>query len=197
MQHNQLYRVTALPSPAREPIIRLLHSLFRLHPTNTCQANHLSPLLPLYNGTLSTADQLLFSIFQLYERQRKETVASFLHTWTSSTATLSQSTLGTLINLDSNKIFQSCIRFPTRRSFTDCGNMPTINDENTYDPLFLALLAAQLLMEYKNLSTSEWVQVFRTNIVSFLIYLLISRRAEIRMLGVLSLGGLFRRLQVT
>lgn len=196
VQHAQLYRAAGTASPARLPIIRLLHALFHTHRFNTCQPSHITPLIALYGGTLSQADQSLLSIFYLYEKQRKEPITSLLHNWSPSGATVvSHNILDVVIDLDANKVFKSCINFPSRRDPSAVLDK-NLDDINLYDPLFLCLLASQLLIEHKSLSTTEWVQVFRSNIFSIIIRVLTSRNEEFRKIALAILGGLLIRVQV-
>ncbi|KIJ29709.1 hypothetical protein M422DRAFT_188053, partial [Sphaerobolus stellatus SS14] len=105
--------------------------------------------------------------------------------------TASQSVLTAVINLDANKVFKTCISFPTRRTASGAFNKNAkINNQDLYDPLFLILLASQLLIEHKRMSTTEWVQVFRSNIFSLVVRGLTSRHEDFRKVAVNTLGGL-------
>ncbi|KAF8590297.1 hypothetical protein K439DRAFT_1512242, partial [Ramaria rubella] len=197
VQHLQLFRIASPSLPSREPIIQLLHTLFHIHPTNTCQPSHVTPLMRLYGGSLSLSDRLLFSIFQLYELQRKESVASIFRRWSPSSSTpLPQDTIQAILCLNPARVFRICTVFPTRRR--PDGKVigdPVVGEDILYDPIFLTLLIAQLLAEHTEISATDWVQVFRSNIISVVICVLTSRIEEFRKIAVTALGGVLRRVQ--
>jgi nucleolar pre-ribosomal-associated protein 1 len=181
------------PSFAREPLVQLLHTLFYTHPINTCQPSHITALTRLYKGTLSLPDQLLFTIFHLYERRRKESTASIFCAWSTS-----PNTVNAIINLDASKVFRTCIAFPTRRPCDgSVVNELFTKEDDLYDPLFLTLLAGQFLMQKGTIFSTDWLQLFRSNIFSLLICVLTSRDEEFRKVAAITLGGLFQRVQVS
>ena len=183
---------------SRQPTIRLLHTLFHIYPNNTCQPSHIRPLVRLYGGTLSISDRLLFSIFYLYEKQRKESVAAIFRNWSPTPSVpSSQDTMQTIISLDPSRVFRTCTAFPTRQQLdgSDYKTLP-IADDGLYDPVFLTLLAAQLVMEQKLLSPTEWVQIFRSNIVSLVICVFTSIDENFRKVGMTTLAGVLIRVKV-
>ncbi|KAF8519438.1 ribosome 60S biogenesis N-terminal-domain-containing protein [Gautieria morchelliformis] len=197
VQHAQLFRSADPSVSSRQPIIYLLHTLFHMHPTNTCQPSHIAPLTRLYGGTLSLSDRFLLSILNLYEIQRKESVASMFRSWsTTPSAPPSPDIIRAITSLDPAKVFRTCTAFPTRRRLDGHGlaNL-SISDDGLYDPVFLSCLVAQLVLEHRELSSTEWVQVFRSNIVSLVVCVFTSRNEDFRRVGATTLAGLLQRVQ--
>lgn len=198
VQHPHLSRVTDPCLLTREPTMKLLHTLFHLYPTNTCQPSHVTPLTRLYGGTLSYSDRLLLSIFHLYEKQRRMSIASVFQHWSPSpTGPPSQDVLEAIASLDPSRVFRTCTTYPTRRQLnvTVVGDTG-VRDESLYDPLFLTLLVVQMLSEHKQLRIADWVRVFRSNVISLVMCVLTSRDQAFRVVGVSTLGGVLRRLEV-
>jgi nucleolar pre-ribosomal-associated protein 1 len=198
VQHSQLFRSADPSLSSRQPLIYLLYTLFHMHPTNTCQPSHIAPLTRLYGATLSLSDRYLLSIFNLYETQRKESMASMFRSWsTTPSAPPSQDIIRAITSLDPTKVFRTCTAFPTRRRLDghSLANLP-ISDDGVYDPVFLTFLVAQLVLEHKQFSSTEWVEVFRSNIVSLVICVFTSRNEDFRSVGVTTLAGLLQRVQV-
>ncbi|KAF8505077.1 ribosome 60S biogenesis N-terminal-domain-containing protein, partial [Hysterangium stoloniferum] len=197
VQQSQMSIAADASSHTREPFISLLHAMFHTHPINTCQPSHITPLTQLYGGTLSLPDQLLLTIFYLYERERKESTASIFCAWsTSPSGSVSADIVKAIISLDASKVFRTCTAFPTRRSSDgSVVNKEFARDGNLYDPLFLTLLVGQFLVQKGTISSTTWVQLFRSNIFSLLICALTSRDEEFRKLAVTILGGVFQRVQ--
>lgn len=199
MHHPHLYRTADPSHSSRQPIIELLHTLFHIHPTNTCQLTHIAPLTRLYGGSLSLSDRLLLSIFYLYEVQRKESVASTFRNWSPTpSAPPSQDIIRAITSLDPARVFRTCTAFPTRRRLDGGGlkNLPIGYGDVLYDPVFLTLLVAQLVLEHKILSTMEWVQLFSSNIISVVMCVFTSKDQEFRNVAVTAFAGLLQRIQV-
>ena len=185
--------------PSRQPTIELLHTLFHIHPANTCQPSHIAPLTRLYGGSLSLSDRFLLSIFYLYEMQRKESVASIFRNWSPTlSAPPSQDTIRAITSLDPARVFRTCTAFPVWRQLDGSGikSVLTSYEDGLYDPIFLTLLVVQLVLEQKILSATEWVQVFRSNVISLVICVFTSRNEDFRSVGVTALAGLLQRIQV-
>ncbi|GJJ15662.1 hypothetical protein Clacol_009940 [Clathrus columnatus] len=193
VQHSRLYLISDL-----DLLTELLYALFLAYPANTCQPSHVIPLLRLYQGTMAIPDIRLFSIFQLYERQTKQSVTSLFNRWTSSRiSTPSQNIIKSILTLDSNKVFRTCLSYPKKRSLSDQRPEDTIPNKEYYDPLFIVLMASQFVLETSVISVPDWVQVFRTNIFSVVISALSSKDDDTRRVGMAILGGLQNRLQDT
>jgi nucleolar pre-ribosomal-associated protein 1 len=180
---------------SRDSIIHLVHALFLKHPTNTCQPSHVIPLSPIYGGTLSVADRRLLNIFSLVEETRKTSAASLL----TRSASGSDDPLDVLLNLDPASVFRACLFFPSWRKLDDLGHhLGTTHplDARICDPAFVVLLVAHVLATRQPSSTMQWVQLFRTNVVSLLIRSLSSRNSLLRDTCVAQISTIVGALQV-
>ncbi|KAG6828136.1 hypothetical protein H0H92_009090 [Tricholoma furcatifolium] len=200
LQHSSFFKyTTATPSTdasSRGPIIRLLHTLFNMHPTNTCQITHVEPLVKIYTGTLSHSDGLILSIFRLFEIERKMSISSLLCRWSSSPSLLSQTSLEAIQSLDPILVLRTCLGFPSWRTLDDLTTTKaTSHETQLYDPIFLMLLFSQVLAENAPESAFAWVEVFRTNIASLLIRTLSSKHDTIRDIALCQLAGLWQYLE--
>ncbi|KAG6856484.1 hypothetical protein H0H87_003952 [Tephrocybe sp. NHM501043] len=181
---------------SREAIVRLLHTLFFLHPINTCQVTHVEPLVKIYRGTLSKADGQILSIFRLFEIERKISIASLLCRWSPTPNILSSTALEAVHGLDAILVLRTCLSFPAWRNLEDLSTeKATCHEAQLYDPVFLILLFAQMLAENTPESAFAWVEVFRTNIVSLLIKVLSSRYGTMRDIALCQLAGLWQYLE--
>ncbi|KAA1478653.1 hypothetical protein DENSPDRAFT_692792 [Dentipellis sp. KUC8613] len=182
VQHGHFFKLAAASSPARDSIINLLCTLFHQHPSNTCQPSHIQPLLQVYTGSLSISDRKILSIFQLFEETRKTSVASLLGQWSLSPGVPSADAREAVQSLDTNQVFRSCMAFSWRRTTEGLDEDTTIPglDSQLYDPVFIALLTAQMLADCPPSSALEWVQFFRTNVVSLLLRSLSSKDDMLR-----------------
>jgi nucleolar pre-ribosomal-associated protein 1 len=137
-------------------------------------------------------------MFFLYEKQRKESIASVFRNWSPTPSTPpSQDIVRAITSLDPARVFRSCIAFPTRRRLdgSDFENL-SIHDDDLYDPIFLTLLVAQLVLTHKKLSPTEWVQVFRINIISLVICVSTSIDEDFRKVGVTTMAGVLMLVKV-
>jgi len=175
--------------------------MFHLHPTNTCQATHVEPLVRIYRGTLSTADRRLLSIFQLFEAERKASIASLLGRWSASPDVVSLTPLEALHGLDPVLVLRSYLGFPQGRKLGEVSitkkTAVTTHEAQLYDPVFLMLLFAQTLAEDPPGSAFAWVELFRTNIVSLVIKALSSRDELVRDVALSQVAVLWRCLEVS
>ncbi|KAI0254170.1 ribosome 60S biogenesis N-terminal-domain-containing protein [Lactifluus subvellereus] len=174
IQHVDFYKHTETNAASRDAVIRLVHLLFLKHPTNTCQPSHVLPLSPIYRGTLSTSNRRLLSIFCLFEDTRKTSVASLLTRSVSG----AENALDAVLNLEPTSVFRTCLVFPSWRKLDDPGHhLDTTHplEDRLYDPVFVALLVTHMLATRRPSSAVQWVQLFRTNVVSLLIRSLSSR----------------------
>ncbi|THH28288.1 hypothetical protein EUX98_g5899 [Antrodiella citrinella] len=196
VQHERLYELCGSNSrpELRLSIINLLHVLFHLHPTNTCQPSHIGPLVSLYGGTLSAFDVRLLSILQLYETTRKTSSASWLKSRGGSFETAQA--LTAIQVLDPNIVFRTCANYPQWRRLS-LENEGAVADDTLYDPVYVILLVAQLLAEQGTYPALVWVQVFRTNVVSLLIRALSSTDGAIREVALVQITGIYWCIQET
>jgi nucleolar pre-ribosomal-associated protein 1 len=184
-------------SHSRENIIEMLHILFYLYPNNTCQPSHVEPLAHIYGGTLSKTDRQLLSIFQLFENQRKSSVASIIVRWHSPSNLTSPTPLEALQALDPTRLLRTCLVYPTRRCFTEeFDENESPYDGQIYDPVFVLLLFALMLLESPPASALAWVQLYRTNVVGLLIRSLSANNNGIRRAALCQIAGLWRCLEV-
>ena len=202
IQHPHFYKLCTNNSPEvsliRDAIIGLLHSLFHLHPTNTCQITHIEPLVRTYRGTLSSSDLRILSILQLFENQRKLSVTSLLNRWSSTPGSSSQSALEALQSLDPILVLRTCLNLPRWRRIEDQSALLTsIQDAHLYDPVFLMLLFSQMLAEQPPSSAFAWLELFRTNIVSLFIRVLSSKDGEMRELALCQVVAVWKQIEVS
>jgi nucleolar pre-ribosomal-associated protein 1 len=107
--------------------------------------------------------------------------------------------LDALLNLDPVSVFRACLMFPSRRKVDDLGHHLDLThplDGRTCDPVFVALLMAHVLATRPPSSTAQWVQLFRTNVVSLLIRSLSSRNGILRDTCVAQISAIMGALQV-
>ena len=181
---------------SRDSVIHLIHVPFLKHPMNTCQPSHVLPLSPIYGGTLSTADRRLLNIFSLFEETRKISAASLMTRAGSGT----DGPLDVLLNLDPASVFRACSQFPSWRKLDDLGHhLDLVHplDGRTCDPVFVTLLVVHVLATRPPSSTAQWVQLFRTNVVSLLIRSLSSRNDLLRNTCVAQICAIMDALQVS
>lgn len=186
-------------TPIRDAIIELLHSLFYLHPTNTCQITHIEPLVRAYRGTLSLSDLRILSILQLFENQRKLSVTSLLSRWSSTSPASAQSALEALQSLDPILVLRTCLNLPGWRCVEDQSALLTNNtqDVHLYDPVFVMLLFGQMLADQPPSSAFAWLELFRTNVVSLFIRVLSSKDGQMRELALCQVVALWKQIEVS
>lgn len=201
VQHTRFYELctwtpSTIEAAPRGSIISFLHTLFHLHPINTCQPSHIEPLRRAYGGSLGAADRKVLSIFQLYEATRKTSVASLFSQWSSTTDVVSESALEALQGLDPSRVLKTCLDFPEWRKLEggDIDDVPS--SEVMYDPVFVLLLFTQMMTDAVPSSALEWVQLFRTNVISLLLRALSAKDAQIREIAWAQIASLYRTLEV-
>ena len=148
LQHPHFPRLCAMNGDAetRDAIIHLLCALFNIHPSNTCQVTHIEPLIGIYRATLSSSDMELYSIFQLFERERNLSVAALFSRWSTSLSTPSSNFLEALQSVDPNMVMRTCLHFPKWRKLEDQSKTSVDNhDAQLYDPVFLILIFGSML----------------------------------------------------
>jgi nucleolar pre-ribosomal-associated protein 1 len=202
VQSPQFFRTCAASAThdglhPKDAIVELLLTLFNLHPYNTCQPSHVEPLVYIYGGTLSAADCQLLSIFQLFENHRKTSVASIFSRWSSSSDATSSTPLEALQSLDSIRVLRTCLAYPNGRYFTErAGYKKGPSDELIYDPVFVMLLFGHMCSHSPPESALDWVELFRTNVVSLLIRTLSSKDDDIRKIALCQIAALWKCLEV-
>ena len=199
VQHRHFVTVASPKSEnlsARSAVVRLLHTLFHLHPNNTCQPTHISPLIQLYGGTLSVADRHILSIFHLFEAERSVSCAELLCQW-ANTGAAPASTLNSIGSLDPTTVFRTCAAFPLWR---DAQPEDRVEEDtgsvDIYDPLFVLLLLAKFLSEDVEPAALQWVELFRTNAVSLAMCGMMSRKPGMRKLASSVLAGMWTYVKV-
>ncbi|TRM62838.1 ribosome 60S biogenesis N-terminal-domain-containing protein [Schizophyllum amplum] len=198
VQNPKFQRAAATSSPSREALVKLLYTLFQTHPTNTCQVTHVEPLLQIYRGTLSTSDRRILAIFQLFEEERNAPITSLLSRWSSSSDLPSQTALEAVQSLDPILVLRTCLSYPKWRELSNPVDERVATwEEPLYDPVFLMLLFAQMILECPPSSALAWVDMFRTNIVSLLIRMMSARDDELRELAANQLSSLWLCLEGT
>lgn len=181
----------------RDAIVRLILILFNLHPNNTCQPSHVEPLIYIYGGTLSCSDRQLLSIFQLFEKQRRTSVASIIGRWSSSSDSTSPTPLEALRSIDSIRVLRTCLAFPYEISFEAVvDDQKSPYDGQIYDPVFVMLLFGHMFSHSPPDSALAWVDLFRTNVVSLLIRTLSSKNNDVRKIALSQIATLWKCLEV-
>ncbi|KAJ6584939.1 ribosome 60S biogenesis N-terminal-domain-containing protein [Mycena capillaripes] len=199
VQHPQFFKVCTagtIKISLRDQIIDALHILFNLHPANTCQITHVQPLVRIYHGTSSTSDRKLLSVFQLFETQRKVSVASLLGQWSATPDVPSTNILEAVQSLDAILVLRTCLHFPKWRCLADqTAFAENHRDAQLYDPVFLILIFAQAMAEKIPESAFGWIELFRTNIVSLLIRTLSAKDQHLREVARSQLAALWAHLE--
>lgn len=199
VQHAQFQSAASntSKSSARDPIIDTLNSLFKSHPTNTAQANHVTPLVRVYHGTQSLADRQLLSIFSQFERQRRVSVVTLLTQWSANPGVVSTTAYEALTSLDAGLVYQTFLNFPQSRPAAVETPSSYPNDlEELYDPVFVMLLLGACLAEGYMKTSLAWFEVCKTNSVSLTICALSSKDVGIRKMAMTTLTYVWRAFQV-
>lgn len=200
MQSPQFFKICSLlgaHSAPRKQVVETLHVLFNLHPTNTCQPSHIDPLIYIYNGSTSICDRQLLSIFQLFERQRKSSVASVFGRWSATSGQTSTTALEALQSLDPIRILRTCLSFPMQRSLTQLPHEALGHDAtDLYDPVFVLSLVGIVFTDSSPSTALTWVEVFRTNVVSLMVRTLSAKSDDLRTISLSHLATLWKHLQV-
>ena len=161
----------------------------------------MGPLLRIYGGTLTLADRLIISNFFLYEQQRGASAGSFLVKWTGSPGGAPSSRPSqALASLDAASVFRSAVPASTvdlLQFEKDNIGVESSVASVLYDPIFVAQLFGQCLLDAGAYSALEWVELFRSNAVSVVVCMLSYREAVLRLLGFSILGNLWLALKVT
>lgn len=224
IQHPHYFKLCAPASaatPAHAPLIKIrdsliavLHTLFFLHPANTCQVSHIEPLIRVYGGTLAVSDRKILSVFQLFERQRKLSVRSIIGRWAPPSSSLAGAVanggsigLEALQNLDTILVLRTGLAFPMWRSVDDdmdpefvkarekANTSESDYESQLYDPVFLLLLLQHVLANGPPASAIAWIELFRSNVVGLGLRALSAREGRTRELGMGCVVGLWSLMQ--
>ncbi|RPD59503.1 hypothetical protein L227DRAFT_654118 [Lentinus tigrinus ALCF2SS1-6] len=201
VQHAKFYDYCAATTTStetlssREEIVHFLHTLFHLHPANTCQPSHIEPLRKIYGGSLSHANMRILSIFQLFETTRKTSVATLFAQWSTAADVTSSNALEALQSLDPSRVFKTCLEYPDRRKLTKMEESHEFANDGTYDPVFVLLLIAQMLADSAPSSAWDWVQLFRTNVVSLVLRALSAKDVQLREAAWAQVAAIYRALE--
>ena len=79
--------------------MKLIKALLRSLPCNQLQASRLQPLIQAYSASLSSSNQIILEIFQLFEMQYQLPLSSLIEQWVPHKDSPS-STLDAVLNLD-------------------------------------------------------------------------------------------------
>ncbi|KAG9122286.1 hypothetical protein FRC07_001408, partial [Ceratobasidium sp. 392] len=195
IHHPSFTLVCRTPSPSRDETIRLLRSLFYKHPSSTCHPSHIIPLLGIYRGTLDLPDTQILSIFQLFERSRQMSTVTILRNWTPDIShTQPKELLDTVCNFDPALMFRSCTSFPQRRDPEKIEHVETGRKRDIYDPNFVLPLLAALMVSDEPITSMQWVDLCRTNVLCLALSSLSSKQPAMRKLGYASLTTAYVRL---
>jgi nucleolar pre-ribosomal-associated protein 1 len=190
-------------SPARDSLVVFLDALFFKHPQNTCQTSHVIPLIHIYGGSSSTTDRRLLAIFALFEKERHISVASLLSRWSPNGISIDKTTASVtnvLLSLDPSLVFRSCQQLWSHHDRDqDQFGRKRQNEliELTYDPQLLLGFTSHLIHQSAGLKALEWVELFRTNVFSFLLCCLSAKDRSIRNVARIMFGTVSERLQVS
>ena len=182
----------------RNQVTRLLDTLFRLHPANTCQPSQIEPLFQVYGGTMSSSDRRLLSIMRLFESEKRTSLSPFFSQWSPSPDATVSDALEVVQNFDPVYMLRTCLAFPAWRRFGEekrSRDGPT--EDSMYDPLMVIVLCAQMLVECPPLTPLGWVKVFRSNVVSLLIRCLASKDPKIRETALCQIASLWESIQAS
>ncbi|KAF8994562.1 ribosome 60S biogenesis N-terminal-domain-containing protein [Cyathus striatus] len=199
-QNPHFLKLCASASPenasTREALVDFLHELFTLHPNNTCQVSHIQPLIRIYHGTVSSFDLKILAIFQLFESERKLSVAPLLSQWSPNPNSPSTTSLEAIQSLDPALTLRTCLHFPNwRRMERQTSSGMTGLDSQLYDPVFVMLLFTQMLADGPPTGAFGWVELFRTNAVGLYIRALSSKDLTIREVALSQITALWKHLE--
>ena len=164
-----------------------------MNPTNASQPSHIAPLAKIYTGTLSSSDLQLRSIFEQFEAHRSLSAAPLFTHWSPNHTGSPSTLLDALTSLDPALTMKTCTTFSTT-GVRD--HIETLPDSKVYDPRFLISLLAGVLASVDSMNHVDWVNIFRTNVVSVALRALAAREDDIRELAAQTLFVLGHSLTV-
>lgn len=160
---------------------------------------------------MDEADRTLLSLFHLFERHRRISVATLLAAWSPEGPEAAGSirrALDIIFALDPRKVLASCSDFPLRRSLdlqaeqAEIASSVAYSDgEEIYDPvtilsIFAMTLAQGALGSGNELTGLDWVEVLRSNVLGMAACALSSRMPDMRELGSFILSKSFSIIKV-
>ena len=166
-----------------------------MHPANSCQPTHVTPLISIYGGTISTEDRQILSIMRLFEHERHLSALAVIKSWNGTSVPLSGSrAIDALTSLDPVTVMRTCV---TRGAFS-ISSEATItrwnSEEAVYDPHFVVSLLSAVIQG--GIAGIEWVKLFQTNAPCVAIRALSAEDESIRASASVCLSGLWYSLQV-
>ena len=209
---NRYFSVLSLsttPRSLRKAVILTIRALFDMSPATCCQPAHIEPLMALYRGTPDHSDRTILSIFHLFERHRRISVASLLTSWSPDglpSMSSNRRPLDIVVALDPAKVLRTCTSFPMKRSFNPQDlelDVPEGLDlETLYDPVYLLAAYAAVLVDGElglgnELSGLDWGEVIRSNVLGLVVCALSSRKADIREMASFLIAKTYAYIQVS
>ncbi|CAE6491117.1 unnamed protein product [Rhizoctonia solani] len=195
LHHSSLISICQAISPLEHGPIGLLRSLFQKHPSSACHPSHIIPLVQIYRGTLGRQDVHILSIFYLFEKSRQISTSEMLKHWMPVVShTQQKDFLGAVCNFEPATMFRTCTSFPQRR---DPQNMELGAEDrrsDIYDPNFVLPLLATLMASDEPVTSMQWIDLCRTNVLSLAVSSLSSKRPAMRQLGYAALVTAYTRL---
>lgn len=164
-----------------------------MNPTNASQPSHIIPLARIYTGTLSWSDLQLRSIFERFEAHRLLSAVPLFTRWSANDSGSPTSLLDALSSLDPALTMKTCTSFS---SAVTPYHSEAPSDTKIYDPRFLISLLSGVLANVESMNHIDWVNLFRTNVVSVALRALAAREDDIRELAAQTLFVLGHSLTV-
>ncbi|NWH61609.1 NPA1P protein, partial [Geococcyx californianus] len=166
-------------SQTREALVDILLTVVKLSPS-VCQSNHLAVLLGAYGATLSTVDQKILLLLQLYEKNNQSLINSRILLWGPAAVEHHKTckSLGKslwqqpsmeeiLCLLDREKMMKTILSYPQHRRLLSSQEVQEslYRDENVkslddfYDPCFLLQLFSELTRPESVVACHKFVEV--------------------------------------
>ena len=184
-------------------VSKFVNNLFYKSPQTLCQLVHINSLVNSYGGSLHESDTLILDIFNLFERVTRSSLASITRIWQPPSnipfPNNNNRTMDVINNLDSAKVFQTCLNFPNRLSFDNSISVvdDTIKDKSQiYDPRFLMSLLASVFRD-ETITDFEYLDLVRCSIINIPIMGLSSRRVDMRKISLHLLTFIYDSLEVS
>ncbi|CUA66956.1 Protein furry homolog-like [Rhizoctonia solani] len=195
LHHSSFTSLCQTASELEDGPVSLLCSLFRKHPSSTCHPSHIIPLVHIYRGTLSRQDTQILFIFHLFEKSRQISVSEIMKNWTPEPShPQPKDFLGTVCNFDPATMFRACTSFPQRRDPQIMDSAVEDERSDIYDPNFVLPLLVTLMASDEPVTSMQWVDLCRTNVLSLAVSAVSSKRPAMRQLGYAALVTAYTRL---
>ena len=195
--HSEAFSDAASNPDSRGALVDAVHALFYLHPSNTCQASHIAPLVSVYRGTLDTSDLKVLSLFQLFERERRYSCGSILARWPGTTNLNPSGALHALASLEAARVTRLYTTWPNWRGLRVCERpKQDATYDGLYDPAFILLLLGQVLADDRPKTSLDIIHIFRSNAPCVVTLGLSSKHEDMRRLSWAILGGLAASIEV-